>query len=362
MLIPDPDPDEPFRVRVKLLDFGVAKLIGTLAEDRGPGTLDSAIIGTPEYMSPEQARDSGKVSDKTDVYALGIMLFEMLTGHVPFESPSPTEVLAKHMYEPLPSRSQWASQLPSPLIEVTEEMLSKEPKKRPSMDKLMTQLDEIASMLGRHSGQRSRPRLPILVSSAQSELFDSKTFSNLTLAGSTETAPIIYRRKWRSRLAAIATLVLLASTVWTLTTESPATRNQEIGQTPAALSRPPGDLALGGVPSTIGRWTILTIPPGAQVIRVETGERLGVTPWHGTPSRSTGEVVVRLQLEGYQSRLISLDSTLDVEKQETLIPLLNSSAPPANSREASVPPTAKRTGKATKHFKKRPVEEPEVEE
>ncbi len=89
---------------VKILDFGIAK-ISTVEEGGGRLTRTGMIFGTPEYMSPEQAR--GETPDhRVDIYALGCILYEMMTGKVPFQSETFMGTLTKHMFEPpeLPSR------------------------------------------------------------------------------------------------------------------------------------------------------------------------------------------------------------------------------------------------------------------
>ncbi len=86
---------------VKVVDFGIAKLIG-LDESQRKLTKTGVIFGTPDYMSPEQA--TGRPLDqRADVYALGVILYEMVAGRVPFDAPSFMAILTKHMFEdPLP--------------------------------------------------------------------------------------------------------------------------------------------------------------------------------------------------------------------------------------------------------------------
>jgi len=100
------DPEAPERERVKVLDFGLAKLQREL-----PGTSISTsaglVMGTPKYMSPEQCRGvSGDVDHRTDIYALGIILYEMVCGCVPFEAEGAGDVLMMHMTQaPRPPRT-----------------------------------------------------------------------------------------------------------------------------------------------------------------------------------------------------------------------------------------------------------------
>ncbi len=111
----------------KLLDFGIAKLIGDeVAHKTGPGM----VLGTPRYMSPEQAR--GKVADhRADIYALGVMIHEMLTGEAPFTGQSSVDVLLKHTAEPPPRLSEINADLPSELDAPVLAMLEKRPADRP---------------------------------------------------------------------------------------------------------------------------------------------------------------------------------------------------------------------------------------
>jgi len=94
-----PEPGRSF-ARVKVLDFGIAKLRGELSGS-GAATQTGLIMGTPPYMSPEQCRGiSDRVDHRTDVYALGIILYEMLTGAPPFVSAGWGEVVHMHISQP----------------------------------------------------------------------------------------------------------------------------------------------------------------------------------------------------------------------------------------------------------------------
>ena len=131
----------------RVLDFGIAKLF-----DDGQGTAMTRagqILGTPQYMSPEQIMGH-PVDGRTDVYALGNMLYEMLAGRPPFEGQSLMELLAKHLHDPPPpiASVRPGLSLPLPLERLLAGCLSKEPAGRPpDMRALAGELADLRSLL-----------------------------------------------------------------------------------------------------------------------------------------------------------------------------------------------------------------------
>ncbi len=113
--------------RVKVLDFGIAKLKETKTEPFL--TQAGTIIGTPQYMSPEQCQ--GKALDpRSDVYSIGVILYEMLTGRVPFDGDSTIQIVFKHMHEPPQPFREIPRDVPDSLAEVVMRALEKDPDKR----------------------------------------------------------------------------------------------------------------------------------------------------------------------------------------------------------------------------------------
>ena len=138
----DLKPDNVFLVRregepdlVKVLDFGIAKLLATGMPVQYQ-TQTGAIIGTPAYMSPEQCRGAKEIDYRTDVYALGVIGYQMLTGRLPFAADALGELLLKHMTEtPAPADSLEPS-VPPAVSQILAGALEKEPEKRPGLDEI----------------------------------------------------------------------------------------------------------------------------------------------------------------------------------------------------------------------------------
>ena len=119
---------------VKVLDFGLAKFAVGANEDEEYKTLTQvgAIIGTPRYMSPEQCASAAPLTPASDVYSLGIVLYEMLAGGVPFSADTPLAVAMKQVSEPpLPPR-EIVPTIPEPLESVTLHALAKKAEDRPA--------------------------------------------------------------------------------------------------------------------------------------------------------------------------------------------------------------------------------------
>ncbi len=117
------DPEVPGGERAKILDFGIAKL-GNDPTVRS--TLPAAVFGTPMYMSPEQCRGAGGVDARSDVYALGCVLYALITGQPPFDAVGVGELIVKHIAVPAPRASSRAFGLTQSVDDLIARCLAKD--------------------------------------------------------------------------------------------------------------------------------------------------------------------------------------------------------------------------------------------
>jgi formylglycine-generating enzyme required for sulfatase activity len=107
-----------------LMDFGVAKIVGMTRH-----TATGAVVGTPTYISPEQVRGQD-IDHRADIYALGVMLFEMVTGRVPFDADTALSLMLKHINDPVPDARAFNPDVPARLVAIIQKALAKQPEER----------------------------------------------------------------------------------------------------------------------------------------------------------------------------------------------------------------------------------------
>jgi serine/threonine-protein kinase len=152
---------------VKLLDFGIAKLTGDAAGGTGSRTRAGIVMGTPAYMSPEQCEGkSSAIDHRTDIYALGIVLYEMMVGRVPFIGEGYGEILVQHMTQN-PAPPSAFRMIPPHVEAVILKALQKRPDLRfPSMDEFMRAMADPVGYVEANGGITQFQQRQLMPSSA----------------------------------------------------------------------------------------------------------------------------------------------------------------------------------------------------
>jgi len=134
--------DSPSHATIKILDFGIASLSENAAPTINvdePSTLDSqkpgltqagSLMGTPDYMAPEQGRDASAADNRSDIYSLGCTLYALLTGQVPFPGGTADEKILAHVTRPARPLKDFRGDVPAALAKVLEKMMAKDPADR----------------------------------------------------------------------------------------------------------------------------------------------------------------------------------------------------------------------------------------
>jgi serine/threonine-protein kinase len=175
----------------RLMDFGVAKRHGA----QGTPTLTGHVLGTAEYMSPEQAHGE-KVDFRTDIYSLGVVIYEVFTGQVPFRGETPLSTILKHLHDPPPLDGPRAAALPPSLKPVLHKALAKEPAYRYPTAAALAEALRQARAPGRHA-----------------RLADTEVLEAPTLERAPREAPLLrhHRRAWLGIVGGMAVAVTVAS-------------------------------------------------------------------------------------------------------------------------------------------------------
>jgi serine/threonine-protein kinase len=143
------------QLSIKVLDFGISKMVDRSESARGSMTRTSALMGSPLYMSPEQMRSSKNVDAKTDIWALGVILFELIAGRPPFEADAMTELAIRINSEPTPAIRSLRREVPVELEAIIFRCLEKDRRKRyPNVAELALALAPFAPQRARASVDR----------------------------------------------------------------------------------------------------------------------------------------------------------------------------------------------------------------
>jgi len=201
---------------LKLSDFGIARDTQATALTQAGKT-----VGTMNYMAPEQISGKYPITKHTDLYALGCVLFEMLTGRVPFQSETQAELLFKHLDEAPPSVRDINQTTPLPLARLINELLSKEPSDRP-FDALAVQvrLNEIREKLKQQEEKRKAATVSGMTVGSEQKTSTQKKKKRKKRDAETAKVPF-YEQTWF--LGTVLGVILFAVTLVVIRNRSEAT-------------------------------------------------------------------------------------------------------------------------------------------
>jgi serine/threonine-protein kinase len=380
-----PDSSSPLGFRVKVLDFGIAKI--KQRDDQGSTLRTQAglLMGSPSYMSPEQCRDSSDVDLRSDIYSFAIIVYELLAGVPPFVSQSATEMLVMQLTAEPPPLRQYLPDLPEFVEQAVMRALAKDREKRFStVDYFVGALGGdfppftvggnpsfLTSPAERRPGQSlyasqgfgyQRTPAPVLVGGRASRVgitpapmsLPNQTITTLAHArgeavssapnaSSDDEFAAIRPKRWPV-VVGVAGLAVVALLFFAIRPD------RLLGAGPAPAQPGPAGVvsqpAAAPIPPSI-HLEIRSSPAGATVLNAADGSVLGVTPLDRPYPQGHGTLSVLLRLPGYKDKTVpvGLESSsltgVDLERAEA-------SAPAAPPKPAASAKPSRKTGGARK--------------
>ncbi len=388
-------------LQAKILDFGIARI-----RDRKSGlTAMGALIGTPAYMSPEQAQGA-EVDERSDLYALGVIIFEMLTGRVPFKAPTVAMVLNAQIFDAPPTMREVDPSMPDlPNVEhVIRRLLAKRREERPSeaaeVIHLLRTAAEVdlnpSAALSTAGGSKRRPTVTIgSWSVAESPSGRLEGVPGLPRAGEGRTTPHTTPRpdldaamartvSASGRIERRPSVIVPSGTPVERIAAPPSTRSPFTGEhdqrpyptggVPVVRPSGPPRMLIIAAAASIGAAITVTLykqvwrrspapviqpaelpvamkrlqfessPAGAEVI-TEAGERWGVTPFTRMQAADSPAVRVVFRLPGHEDKQVAVPAGESMILDMQLRPLAPGSAlAPVGTGTAGTPDVAKGTG------------------
>jgi serine/threonine-protein kinase len=309
------------RLIPKILDFGIAKVSGE--EGNTNLTQTGAIFGTPLYMSPEQAMGQ-PLDHRADIYSVGVILYELAVGRVPFKADSAVQVLSQHitMQPELPSKAAPNRGVPPELDALILRAMAKEPAARfQTMTELVAELQSVSRLLSSSApvalGASSQLGL-----GAASQL----GLSQLEIPAQRSKTPLY---------AALLLLLLIVGggAMWALRKPPPATPIEK--NPPVVVEKSPPIVVEKTPPAPQKLEVVVTsMPPGAKMLR--DGELLAETPDAiQVPAGETWKVV--LHKDGFADQPVTIDPSRD-RKMLVKLDKLQSTRPSASLAHVKQPP------------------------
>ncbi len=335
-----PDPATPTGDRVKVLDFGIAKL--TSDDNVSMKTRTGTVMGTPVYMSPEQCRGSGEIDHRSDIYAMGCIMYEMACGQPPFVRNGFGELITAHIIEEPEMVSSINPSVPGAFEAIVMKTLEKEPSARfQHMSEVEAELGSInpealnnvtrIPAVGRAGGTgrsklRSNRSLAPKAGAGAFQITNPGLGPELDLPPPSNKKMLIGIGVGVLAIAGIAVAVLGGG------------KKAEAPMATAAPVAAPVAPALATV-----KVEVTSTPPGASVIRAEDGAFLGRTPFHVALAKSSKELDLVVKHEGYEDQRVAVPLLEDGKSDVTLTAVAK--AAPVVAAEAK--PGAAHAGKSS---------------
>jgi serine/threonine protein kinase len=313
-------------LRPKLLDFGVAKLLDE-ADPREHRTDTGMTLGTPSYMAPEQC-NALPVDHRADIYAFGVVLYQLLTGALPFEGPNAFVVMAKHVNDPPPPPESVNPLISAEVSHVVQWLLAKRPEDRPQ--RLAVALEALAAA-ARGEAPLGLKRTDLDTLPERPGLLASTPAPELTVG---PLAPPASSRLGLVLGALTAAAMVTGGLLWA-TRERPALPPPAPEPRPALAPAPP-------LPASV-RVTLRGVPAEARVVGPD-GDTLGLGSGPFTLPRGTEPVVLTVEAEGFLPGAVQLrpeaDQGVEVQLQPAPAPAVPRAAPARSPARAPPPPAA----------------------
>ena len=380
-----PDSGMPMGFRVKVLDFGIAKI--KHGDERGSTLKTQAglLMGSPSYMSPEQCKDSSDVDLRSDIYSFGIIVYELLAGVPPFVSQAATEMLVMQITAEPPPLHQHLADLPEYAELTVMRALAKDREKRyGSIDYFVGALNGTYPALTTQGNadspgstleglpsrslyslqgfgyQKTPPPVMLGTLGSRSNLtpvpVPSQTITTLSHATGENTSPSpdlstdsdmesIRPKRW-PLFAGMGVLAVAAALFFVL---RPGVQ-PAVSPAPLAAAKPPA-----APPEAASvRLQIRSSPAGATVVDAKTGTALGVTPLEKSYPQGGGTLDFQLRLQGYKDKTVAVglegNSTTSVDLEREATPVTGPAAKPAEPAAASRRPAgARKPAKSTQN-------------
>ena len=341
--------------RAKVLDFGIAKITQDSEGQAISGmTQMGEVMGTPRYMSPEQCKGSARVDAKTDVYALGVIMFQMLTGKPPFDADGPGALMAMQIYQEPPTlRSIEPSVMPN-AEKLVLTMLSKEQTARPTMPEVVQQLEQMgahgsamtsampAIRMPHQYQSQSQQALPPINVPHPVDASGPNVASRPSLMGVGQTQDPTSLKSGSQR---VKRLLVTAAMATVLSGVGIAIVMRSTTQEPSMEKR------LGKVqPVRNVKWEVKSDPP-AEIVRVSDGVVIGMTPWTKEQPAGMGKMGVTLRRSGFLDKQVLLDLEKDTAEMVTLDKVPDTSTPSSGGSDNGTEPSG---GKPVKKIPKKP--------